>query len=53
MIEHTFAPTDPRDPIDRHYCRTCGLHRGDCRGTNTTVYDSHGVPLPPEPPEDY
>ncbi len=54
MIEHTFVATDPRNPIDRHFCRTCGLHRSDCRGNaTTTVYDSHGVPLPPEPPEDY
>ncbi len=47
--DHIFTPTDRRDPIDRHFCRTCGLHQDNCTGT--AVRDDE-VPLPPEPPED-
>lgn len=43
MTGHDFVACDPTDPIDRAFCRYCGLHLS----THTT-----DVPLPPEPPEE-
>ena len=48
--EHTFTPCDRRDPIDRHFCAVCGLHRDHCTGS--AVREDEGIPLPPDP-EDY
>lgn len=45
--QHRFVASDRRDPIDRHYCRVCGLHRGVCEEVVVAVDDA--VPLPPEP----
>lgn len=47
--DHTFTPCDRRDPIDRHFCAVCGLHRTACTGTAVRDDD---VPPPPEPPDE-